>query len=1379
MLERATGCLENAGRRVLQDANGVIRNQSSLPSHFWNHSDTGKHTPNWFSALLLASGQRSFSVPSTHHQIRGFSDGNRPPLEFLYPHQARVLVASPLIRTQKRTRSRRRSLGLGFSRSYAAIPALSGNTTDVLHSQEDGGKLTEGPQDLQHIQENGQASADLHAFLQKDGTEYDKAWVLYVAAGRPPNFRSALCAYMSKSRRPKERTRAWELFNLIARKDRTELDFENILRSQTSLPIGEKPSHLELLCEEALSMRTPFLEIVKLGLTHMVKNRQWSRISYVWELILRKKAKSGLELEPLLDRFNHFEFLEYSLARHLVKLADRLKDDKDGPLHDFARLLIQRLIESPGMLRLTPTTTLLPLLRQYHSIGIVNQQDYVKLIEHFVEESGEQRTQFLKCILLYHQCRAAFPDEEMLDEDLLNKIIRGIAEFGMVQCYPYFLNELTRLFGRPSHFTYKLVLHGFADVGNVAAVYDIFERAVADHGKPSDPWMVSPLLLVHARLAEVQETRRQFDRTSEEFFIEPNVVFWNILVLAYCKARDATGAINVLTEMRRKGVKATPYSLGPLMALFAKRGDIDSVRALFKYAQKNNVEITRPMLDTAVQVYIKNGRLTEAEELVEKGWHMATGGSPVTMWNNLLTEYAVRVSKHSFKRILDRMGKLGLAPNAMTYAAIMLAYVHAGQTDRARRTLRKMYNAGIRPTEQHFSILLTGYANQRNRDMVRVIFQEMETRFVRVGMDASLAQLRIQIARDLENAHDSQILTEDIVLKNAEKTIIQSIARFNSDPSPVNRRQLITGLHIGIPDKKAFTAAHFQQLIHAYGANAAPERALDLLKYYMAHSGDDLASVPMGFVVPVMLACLRAHKFKKVQECWDVVLPNVYKVAGTFDMDEHLSPALSEPAESSLSSRSSKPTTPAKSPRVLHANRFVLDTALSVYLRSLACLGEFEKIHRVVTEVQAAGFALTGFNWSAYIEVLATSEDHFDNVEAFRLFEEKFVRHFPGWSWFSKGYGIRPIEAPVTILHLDGQWGITKSRRMMGRFARKHWRKIRPDYMHPHYPTMVHLASTLKRFRHKSIVEGTARLGNLHKIAPRTIAVIAAMPFMRDRYQAKILRGRASTKDILASPIRLRSTPYGALGPDARLKLRTFHDATREPFEFDRSAVDESNTTGASEELFEFDRSAVREPSTPGGTENLFEFDFSAVGQSSTTGATQEALGSDRPAVDESRTTGVTQKPFKLDRPAVDKPSLTGLVSPRQQEDLLGSTWEFLAPEDRITLEHELHELSKITGKWSRQQARYKRRIATAFRKKNFHLANTVRKRFLKIKKARARGQSPEGQLFDRLNRKWKLRTPTHKLFKTDTGLPVKRGQRKFRPKYRRPWTFKEGSEDD
>jgi hypothetical protein len=343
MLERATGCLENAGRRFLQDSNGVIRKRNCLSGHFWKHNGAGADAPQWFIALLQASGQRSSPVLSSQHESGEPSDGIGPSLEFLYPGHAQTLVASRLPRSQNRTGFRRRP-NLGFSRSYASISSLQQATAKTSSTHEDASNRAQEPQDPESLDKDGKASATLRAFLQKNGSEFDKAWVMYVAAGCPSELNSALCAYMSKSSREKEQMRAWTLFRAIAPEDLTELDFKNIISSRLlSLP-DRKPANLGGICRRAIS--TPFAqEIISLGLMHMVENREWPRIVSLWSSLLETPGNERPPLESLLDRLDRFHFPGYSLPRHLLDLRKYLAADNKyltPAARDFSSRLFER-----------------------------------------------------------------------------------------------------------------------------------------------------------------------------------------------------------------------------------------------------------------------------------------------------------------------------------------------------------------------------------------------------------------------------------------------------------------------------------------------------------------------------------------------------------------------------------------------------------------------------------------------------------------------------------------------------------------------------------------------------------------------------------------------------------------------------------------------------------------------------------------------------------------------------------------------------------------------------------------------------------------------------------------------------------------------------
>ncbi|KAJ9481203.1 hypothetical protein VN97_g12290 [Penicillium thymicola] len=625
MLERATGCLENAGRRFLQDSNGVIRKRNCLSSHFWKHNGAGADAPQWFIALLQASGQRSSPVLGSQHESRESSDWIGPSLEFLYPGHAQTLVASRLPRSQNRAGFRRRP-NLGFSRSYTSISSPQQATAKTSFAHKAASKPAQGPQNPESLDKDREAIEALRAFLQKNGSDFDKAWVMYVAAGWPSEFDSALCAYMSKSSGELQQTLAWLIFRRISPEHLTELDFKNIIRSRVlSLP-DRKPTNLGGIGRRAIS--TPFAqEIISLCLMHMVESRQWDSIASFWGLLLRTPKHKRPPLQPLLRRFNRFHFPSYSLARHLLDLKTHLSTSADTQYltdggKDFTSRIFQRFFESHDIVKHTPLPTVLSLLRNYRPFGFVSPSHYYRLIDFYLE--SQQRSEFVKCIIFYRQLREEYPTARP-HSDLVRSIIERLLKFKMTNSLPYFLDE-EALFGehkRISIRSYNVAMVAFSEIGDVRAVQHWFDRLLADHGNPKSQRSVTPLLVVHARLGDVRETRRQFDRIPSEFGLPLNTVCWNILLLAHAAARDLPGAISAFSEMRENHVPPNSFTLGTLMGIFAQRGDIEAIRQLLKEAQKSRVQITRPMLDTAVQAYCKNGQFGHAEELIARSWDLA------------------------------------------------------------------------------------------------------------------------------------------------------------------------------------------------------------------------------------------------------------------------------------------------------------------------------------------------------------------------------------------------------------------------------------------------------------------------------------------------------------------------------------------------------------------------------------------------------------------------------------------------------------------------------------------------------------------------------------------------------------------------------------
>ncbi|KAF7597101.1 hypothetical protein BBP40_010575 [Aspergillus hancockii] len=951
--------------------------------------------------------------------------------------------------------------------------------------------------------------------------DYDKAWALYATAGHPLDVNPALLAVLSSSDHDVDYRRARRLFERIPADSRSAEDYLHMARSCL---VTEKPLEMNDIYQEALAkgLGTPCWAY---SFAHFVNTTQWYFAREVWGL------KPASEEHVL---WNHVapSLTLSAVPQALLALAAFLKDQvSDDSARNIARFLLDHSFASLEVVENTATELLLLLLKEYNTLSILTPKHYFNLIRTL--QSSEIRSTFVLSIVVYRNFRWQM-EGEVPPVKLLSQLVRRLNIFEITTGMRYLLDEFTLFHRKPSIDAYKHALIAFSRAGDVLSVNEIFERLVSDHGKPMSRRLLTPLLNVHARYGNVQETLRQFKRISEEFGLEPNAVCWNILLTAYANAGDLSGSFATFKKMIHEGVEPSSHTFGTLMGLCANRGDIDTVRQLLALAKQRQVQITTPFLDTIVEAYCKNQDLDMAESVAETCLGLDVKGSRVRMWNVLLWNYAFRMDLESISRVRSRMDAAGLQPDGMTYAALMLSLVLIGQTDSARRILRTLHRSHrMYATEFHYTIILYGYVKERNRDMVHIVFSEIKERFNRPGFSSSLLILKSQLQRDLQLVRNGnrQVDSASIRLENAEKFLAEIITEFDTTklatklPMPGVGKQTISD---------AFPAMYYEYIITAYGTRGAFAKARELFDQFIkgreaSSPPEDVYDIaPLRLLSALMLTYLKAEQFKKAEECWNMAFSRAKGLARRPTIDEWLSSQLpstdiidpprpslpdsvSNPKDILLGTESSVIQHPKKS-SILPAYRFLLSRPLSLYMRSLAYRNETSRIPQVVADVEKAGFMLTTYNWSTVVQMLASSEKTSDQVEAFTLFEQKFMPNFPGWKSLQRGHGLKPPGVPsgIDIIEYPRRG---KHPNVLGKEGRKYWSKIQPDFMQPTYVSMVYLAAALLGYRERSIFDGGAEVRTLHKAAPKTIEAIADMPYLREKFQGVLLRRRQEQGD--------------------------------------------------------------------------------------------------------------------------------------------------------------------------------------------------------------------------------------------------------------------------
>jgi pentatricopeptide repeat-containing protein PET309 len=129
----------------------------------------------------------------------------------------------------------------------------------------------------------------------------------------------------------------------------------------------------------------------------------------------------------------------------------------------------------------------------------------------------------------------------------------------------------------------------------------------------------------------------------------------------------------------------------------------------------------------------------------------------------------------------------------------------------------------------------------------------------------------------------------------------------------------------------------------------------------------------------------------------------------------------------------------------------------------------------------------------------------------------------------------------------------------MGRYARRAWAKIQPDFMQPDYLTMMHLASALVDLRFRAVVVGDTELDALQSKAPQTFEALSRLPLLTEEFQSDLRLYLKPHTPTPRAPNASRQTVFtgGLLGPDDDQRIDTSpREVVQEDFaQFDGSVL--------------------------------------------------------------------------------------------------------------------------------------------------------------------------------------------------------------------------------
>ncbi|KND88766.1 Pentatricopeptide repeat-containing protein [Tolypocladium ophioglossoides CBS 100239] len=556
-----------------------------------------------------------------------------------------------------------------------------------------------------------------------EGQHYD-VWDLYCRLddAQRQTLRRVVIIYLSRSQSIVEIGRALSLLRRIPIDSwDDELQAAGVLVLMRS---GDMPSAVDRfktgLEEKGLSGGLEYL------LAESIINRQWPTLLGVWLEYFAALSKRNPDARiedaqlPQLETISDLGQLYFSFERYV-------EAEGSGPvrainLHSDSRLGLERLrrkLAEAALQQPCPPKEAAAILEIWGDCQLYH--DYLLRMLDRWNKGLESKSSLMVLPEVYKKYRA------LSDAKPSVSLLRGMFDLyfptnaaGLEEIY----RDWHTAWGDLDQWGFKKFLKFYAGAGDVQAVKDLWSRYVAHFPQVLKlPRAFRSTMNVYAQTGNVAQAEQELRTMTAQYGVKPDIDIWNTLLKCYTRAEDLPRVLQCFEEIRAIH-RPDSFTYAHVMAMAAKKGDLETTLDFFNQSQKDQVPVSKEMAMALVTAYCRNDRLVEAEKIcTELAERKSTSAA---IWNKLLYFNGVQGKLNKCYELLQAMKTFNVEWDHQTHEFLLQALVRVDQIQAAYHLLQSAYEDKLFPVgPEHFAVVMAGAVRTGELALVETILSHM------------------------------------------------------------------------------------------------------------------------------------------------------------------------------------------------------------------------------------------------------------------------------------------------------------------------------------------------------------------------------------------------------------------------------------------------------------------------------------------------------------------------------------------------------------------------------------------------------------------------------------------------------------------------------
>ncbi|KAL9322675.1 hypothetical protein ACSQ67_010728 [Phaseolus vulgaris] len=250
---------------------------------------------------------------------------------------------------------------------------------------------------------------------------------------------------------------------------------------------------------------------------------------------------------------------------------------------------------------------------------------------------------------------------------------------------------------KPNHFTYSAIL----TVQHVAFISEIHAEVIKTNYEKSSS-VGTALLDAYVKIGIINDAVKVF-----ELIEVKDLIAWSAMLAGYAHAGETEEAAKIFHQLTREGIKPNEFTFCSIInACTAPTASVEQGKQFHAYAIKLRLNNALCVSSSLVTMYAKRGNIDSAREVFKRQKER-----DLVSWNSMISGYAQHGQAKKALEVFEEMQKQKLQVDAITFIGVISACTHAGLVEKGQNYFNVMINDHhVNPTMEHYSCMIDLYS---------------------------------------------------------------------------------------------------------------------------------------------------------------------------------------------------------------------------------------------------------------------------------------------------------------------------------------------------------------------------------------------------------------------------------------------------------------------------------------------------------------------------------------------------------------------------------------------------------------------------------------------------------------------------------------------